>query len=133
MAKLTAGELDVMRILWEHGELKPAEIQEHFPRPIKNAALRSYLTILVEKGHLVRRSKGKAFYYRPKTKRESTFRSMLGELINTFCGGSSETLLCHLLAKEKLSPDELLELQRMAREQPESNEKTPITRDRSDS
>src|ERR1700751_1127591 len=114
MSRLTPGEFEVMRILWEHGELKPAEIQELFPRPIKNAALRSYLRILVEKGHLTRRSRGKAFYYRPKTKRESAFRSMLRDLIDTFCGGSSETLLCHLVAKEKLSPDELLELQRVA-------------------
>jgi BlaI family transcriptional regulator, penicillinase repressor len=124
MPRFTAGELDVMRILWEHGELKPAEIQKHFPRPIKNAALRSYLTILVDKGHLARRGKGKAFYYRVKTKRESTFRSMLSELVNTFCGGSSEALLCHLLAREELSPRELLELQRMAREQPQSADST---------
>ena len=117
MARFTAGEMEVMRILWEQGELKPAEIQKRFPRSIKNAALRSYLTILVEKGHLLRRSKGKAFYYRPKTRRESTFRTMLGELVNTFSGGSSEALLCHLLAKEQLSTDELLELQRMAQEQ----------------
>ncbi len=116
MSRFTAGELEVMRILWEQGELKPAEIQKRFSRPIKNAALRSYLTILVEKGHLLRRNKGRAFYYRPKTKRESTFRSMLGELVNTFCGGSSEALLCHLLAKEKLSPEELLNLQRLAQD-----------------
>lgn len=122
MARFTAGEMEVMRILWEHGELKPAEIQQHFLRPIKNAALRSYLTILVEKGHLVRRVKGKAFYYRPKTKRESTFRSMLRDLVDTFCGGSSEALLCHLLAKEELSQEELLELQRMAREQSAASE-----------
>ena len=120
MARFTTGEMEVMRILWEHGELKPSEIQRHFPRPIKNAALRSYLTILVEKGHLARRAQGKAFYYRPKTKRESTFRSMLGELVNTFCDGSNEALLCHLLAKEKLSPEELLELQCMARQSPAS-------------
>jgi predicted transcriptional regulator len=123
MARFTAGEMEVMRILWEHGELKPAEIQRHFPRPIKNAALRSYLTILVEKGHLTRRGKGKAFYYRPRTKRESTFRSMLRELVDTFCGGSSEALLCHLLAKEHLSPEELLELQRMAQEPPATVQK----------
>ena len=116
MSKFTEGEMEVMQVLWEHGELKPAEIQKHFPRPIKNAALRSFLTILVEKGHLTRRSKGKAYYYRAKTKRESTFRSMLGDLVDTFCGGSSEALLCHLLAKEKLSPEELLELQRVAQE-----------------
>jgi BlaI family transcriptional regulator, penicillinase repressor len=116
MARFTPGEMEVMRILWEHGELKPAEIQKYFSRPIKNAALRSYLTILVEKGHLARRACGKAFYYRPKTKRESTFRSMLHEIVETFCGGSSEALLCHLLAKEELSPEELLELQRMSQQ-----------------
>ena len=117
MGRFTPGEMEVMRVLWEHGELKPSEIQERFIRPIKNAALRSYLTILVEKGHLLRRGKGKAFYYRPRTKRESTFRSMLSDLVNTFCDGSIEALLCHLLAKENLSQEELLELQRMAQEQ----------------
>ena len=34
MPRFTQGELEIMRILWKHGELKPAEIQEHFPRPI---------------------------------------------------------------------------------------------------
>jgi len=43
---------------------------------------------------------------------------MLGDLVDTFCDGSSEALLCHLLAKERLSPEELLELQRMAQQQP---------------
>jgi BlaI family transcriptional regulator, penicillinase repressor len=118
MPRFTPGEMEVMRILWEHGELKPAEIQGHFSRTIKNAALRSYLTILHDKGHVARRRKGNAFYYRAKTKRESTFRSMLSDLVNTFCNGSVEALLCHLLAKEKLSPEELLQLQRMAEEPP---------------
>ena len=122
MVKFTDGELEVMRVLWEHGEMKPAEIQEIFPRSIKNAALRSYLTILVEKGHVTRRAKGKAFYYRAKTPQESTFRSMLGDLVDTFCGGSSEALLCHLLAEEKLSEKELLELRRMAQEEREETD-----------
>jgi len=120
MARFTPGEMDVMRILWEHGELKPSEIQERFPRRIKNAALRSYLSILHAKGHVRRRRRGNAFYYRPKTKRELTFRSMLSDLVNTFCDGSVEALLCRLLAKEQLSREELLELQRMAQEPPAS-------------
>ena len=45
---------------------------------------------------------------------------MLTDLVDTFCNGSVEALLCHLLAKEKLSREELLELQRMVREQPKS-------------
>ncbi len=131
MARFTAGEMEVMRILWEHGEMKPSEIQRRFPRPIKNAALRSYLSILCRKGHLVRQRRGNAFYYRPRTRRESTFRSMLRGLVDTFCGGSTEALLCRLLAKEKLSPEELLRLQRLAQEEGYSDpSKTPKSGDR---
>ena len=35
MPRFTQGELEVMRILWTRGELKPAEIHEHFPRKIR--------------------------------------------------------------------------------------------------
>lgn len=117
MSKFTPGELEVMRILWSHGELKPAEIQRHFSREIKNNALRSYLTILLEKGHVVRERKGKAYYYRAKTRLESTYRSMFDELVRSCFGGSTEALLCHLIKQEKLSEDDLLELKRMAEEE----------------
>ena len=50
MARFTEGELEVMQVLWEHGALKPGEIQERFPRGIRNAALRSVLLVLLEKG-----------------------------------------------------------------------------------
>ena len=59
MPRFTQGELEVMRILWEHGELKPAEIHARFPRNITNPSLRSYLAILLEKGSVVRRRDGK--------------------------------------------------------------------------
>ena len=48
--RLTTAELEVMQVLWEHGELKPGEIQELLERDIKNPALRSILSILVETG-----------------------------------------------------------------------------------
>lgn len=117
MAKFTPGELEVMRILWSHGELKPAEIQRRFSREIRNNALRSYLTILLEKGHVIRQRKGKAYYYRAKTRLESTFRLMFDELVRSCFDGSTEALLCHLIKQEELSEDDLLELKRMAEEE----------------
>ena len=116
MSRFTAGELEVMRILWKHQELKPAEIQALFPREIKNPALRSYLAILLRKGHVARRRVGKAYVYRAKTKRESTFRSMLRELVRVCCDGSVEMLLCHLIKSERLSDEDLLELKRLVEE-----------------
>ncbi len=116
MPRFTKGELEVMRILWEHGQLKPAEIEGRFPWKIKNSSLRSYLAILLEKGHLVRRRVGKAYYYRAKTRRESAFRSMLGDLTRICCDGSVEVLLCKLIRSEKLSEEDLLELKRLSEE-----------------
>lgn len=116
MARFTRQELEVMRILWEDGELKPAEIQEKFPRPIKNPALRSILSILVEKGHVSRRRVGKAYFYKAKTRRETAFRTTVRQVIDTFCDGSPEALIAGLIRSEKLSKDELLEIKRLADE-----------------
>jgi BlaI family transcriptional regulator, penicillinase repressor len=118
MPRLTQGELEIMRILWEHGELKPAEIHSRFPRKITNPSLRSYLAILLDKGHVVRRRVGKAYYYRAKTRRQSTFRSMLRDLTRVCCDGSVETLLCQLIRSQKLSEADLLELKRLSDELP---------------
>ncbi len=114
MPKFTPGEMKVMRLLWEHGELKPVELQERFPEPIKNPALRSYLTTLVDKGHVTRRLVGKAYYYKAVTRPRSAFRTMLGELVDTYCGGSVRDLVMNLIKSEKLSEQELLELKRLA-------------------
>lgn len=112
--RLTSAELEVMQILWEAGELKPAEIQQRFPRDIKNSALRSILGILVDKGHLLRRKEGKAFFYKAKTREQSVFRSMMREVADIFCQGSHEALLMNLIKSERLSEEELLTLKRLA-------------------
>lgn len=123
MAGFTDGELEVMRVLWKYGEMKPGDIQAKFPREIKNPALRSYLTILLEKGHVTRRRQGKAYHYRAKTSRHSVFRSMCRQLANVFCDGSTEALLLHLIKSEKLSDDELLNLKRLADEKRQTGDK----------
>lgn len=128
---LTSGELDVIRILWEHGELKPAEIQRRFPRTIKNAALRSYLSILLEKGHVTRRQVGKAYFYKAKTKRESAFFRTLKEIINSYCEGSPQALLMALIKSERLSEADLLRLKRLAEEDESVPARTRKSRTRS--
>ncbi len=114
MSRFTRGELEVMRILWEYGEMKPAEIHARFPRKIKNSSLRSYLAILVEKGHVMRHRVGKAYHYLAKTRRESTFRAMLRDLTHVCCDGSVEMLLCQLIRTQKLSEADLIDLKRLS-------------------
>ena len=118
MPRFTPGEFAVMRILWAHGEVKPSEVQERFPEPIKNPALRSYLSVLLEKGHVSRRKVGKAFYYKAVTRRQTAFRSMLKEMVDAYCEGSAKNLVLNLIRAEKLSETELLQLKRLADEGP---------------
>lgn len=127
MQLLTKSELEVMQVLWEHGALKPAEIEERFPRAIGNAALRSILLILLEKGHVRRRKEGKAFFYEAVTPREGTLRKMARRLAETFCGGSTAALIAHLMRSEKLSEEDIRALQAIADEKlkaPESPKKS---------
>ncbi|TWU59494.1 Penicillinase repressor [Rubripirellula tenax] len=116
MPQFTAGEFEVMQLLWEHGAMKPAEIQAVFPCEIKNAALRSVLAILVEKDHVTRRQVGKAFVYSAKTRRQRAFRTMIADLADQFCEGSTRTLLFNLVKSEKLSDDDIAELKRLAKD-----------------
>jgi BlaI family transcriptional regulator, penicillinase repressor len=123
MPRFTPGELKVMTLLWEHGELKPSELQDRFTEPIKNPALRSYLTTLLEKGHVVRRRVGRAYYYKAVTRSRSAFRTMLGELVDTYCGGSIQSLVMNIIRAERLSEDELLKLKQLADDP--SRDRTP--------
>ena len=114
MAQFTPGELEVMQVLWEHGTLKPGDIQTNFPRPIRNAALRSVLLVLMEKGHVVRRRRGKAFYYRAKTPRAGALKKMTRRKAETISGGSAAALIARLIETEDLSPEELRYLKDVA-------------------
>ena len=115
MSSFTDGELEVMKILWEHGELKPSGIQDKYPRLIRNAALRFQLKILLEKGHVSRRKIGKAYYYKVATARQGAFKKMARRMADVYCKGSTAGLIAELIGSEKLTQDEIRELQLLAK------------------
>lgn len=114
MDDLNQNELEALRILWEHGSMKPAEIQEKFSWPIENATLRSVLAVLMEKGHVSRRKNGKAFFYRATSNRRKSLSKMARRMAQVFAGGSTAELIAQLIRTEKLSPREIEELRRIA-------------------
>lgn len=115
MSRFTPGELEVMEVLWQESPLKPAEIEARLPRPIGNAALRSVLRVLLEKGHVKREKRGKAYFYRPTRPARASFRQMARRLADVFCNGSTFDLVAQLIKTEKLSPEEIRKLQDIAR------------------
>ena len=114
MKPFTSGELEVMQVLWQHGSLKPAEIQARFPRPIQNAALRSVLLVLLEKGHVTRRKEGKAYFYEARTRSQRTLRQTVRRLADIFSGGSAAALIARMIETSELTAAEIEELKRLA-------------------
>jgi len=114
MSSFTAGESEIMRILWDYGEQKPSEIQGRYPRRIKNAALRFQLKVLLEKGHVKRRRIGRAYYYKAVTPRTGAFRKMAQRMAEIYCQGSASGLIAELIKTEELSKEEIRELKQLA-------------------
>lgn len=114
MSSFTSTELEVMKILWEHGQLKPSQIQDRYSRPIKNAALRFQLKVLLEKGHITRQKIGKAYYYKALTPRKGSLKKMVKHMAEVYSKGSTAGFIAELIKNEKLSTEELLELKELA-------------------
>lgn len=116
MSELNKNELEILRVLWDHGEMKPAEIQIQFEWGIENPTLRSVLVGLLDKELVTRRKQGKAFFYKAKARRRSQFLRSMRRMADVFTGGSTVDLILQLLKQEKLSTDEIAELKRLAGE-----------------
>jgi len=115
MALLAPHELEIMTVLWEQGPLKPGEIQEKLPYPVKNSALRWQLAALVEKGLVARKKQGKAYLYRAKTARQTALRRLSRRLAEVFAGGSAVALVGQILESQvEISKQELEELKQIA-------------------
>ncbi len=107
MNSLNQNELETLRILWERGESKPAEIQARFVWPIENATLRSVLANLVGKKLITRQLQGKAFYYAACVPKATMLQTMTQTLARIFAGGSPQELVVQLLETSDIKPADL--------------------------
>ncbi len=107
MLSLNRNELEALRILWEQGEMKPAEIQSRFSWSIENATLRSVLVNLVAKGHITREQRGKAFFYAARVRKVTLLQAMMRSLAQVFAGGSHQQLVAQLVETGDIKPADL--------------------------
>lgn len=107
MITLNENELEALRILWERGECKPAEVQEHFSREIDHGTLRSTLVSLVRKKHAKRTRRGKAFHYAARTPSTTALQGITRSLARIFTKGSMRDLVAHLVDTSDITPADL--------------------------
>jgi BlaI family penicillinase repressor len=107
MNSLNQNELEALRIMWERGTSKPAEIQEHFAWKIDNGTLRSTLVSLVEKKHASRKRQGKAFFYSARVPKATALQVLTRNLARIFAGGSTRELVAQLVDTTGITADDL--------------------------
>src|SRR5688572_26800187 len=104
---LSRREREVMEILHRRGEATAAEIRADLEDPPTDAAVRSTLRILAEKGHVAFEFDGPRYLYRPTVPRAAATRSALQSLLSVFFDGSAESAVAALLEMSgKLTPEE---------------------------
>ena len=112
-AQLSRRERQVMDIIYRRGEATASDVLDGLEEPSSRSAVRTFLRILEEKGHLKHTQKGKAFVYKPTKPRRVAGRTALRRVLKTFFEGSVEKALSmHLADPSAYLSDE--ELERLA-------------------
>lgn len=94
---LSRRERQIMNILFRRGEASVVEIAEELPDPPSETAIRTFLKILENKGHVRRQREGRRHVYRPAKSRKRAARAALTDVLRTFFDGSlGEAVAVHL-------------------------------------
>lgn len=111
---LSRREREVMEIIHSRGRATAAQVREAMEDPPTDAAVRSTLRILVEKGHLTFEYDGPRYVYTPTVPARAARRSALERVIQTFFDGSTEGVMAALIeTRGPLSADERERLKRL--------------------
>ena len=111
----TPVELDILRILWQHGPSTVRDVYSHMSkdREMAYTTTLKMLQIMTEKGLVEREEAGKAHIYTARQNEERTQRSMVGEFMDRAFGGAAQKLVMQALTSRKTSPEELAEIRRL--------------------
>ena len=108
----TEVELQILRILWDDGP----SIARHIHDSLQEFKQTTYsttvkmLSVMLEKGLLLRDDDAKPQIYRPAAPRQRTQKRMLGDLIDKVYDGSTAALMLHALSSKKATPEEIVEI-----------------------
>jgi predicted transcriptional regulator len=106
---LTRREREIMDVLHRRGRATAQEVLDDLAEPPSYSAVRTFLRLLEERGHVRHVQEGPRYVYTPTVERRDAQRSALAHLVETFFDGSVENAVASLVesSKPKLSREEL--------------------------
>ena len=103
----TEKELEILKVLWELGEATTRQIQEKLPGDRHYNSVLTIVRVLERKGHVTHRVAGKTHIYRARQLPEKSRGRVLSHLIKQVFGGSTASLVLHLVDTGDLTEDVL--------------------------
>ena len=106
---LTRREREIMDILHRRGRATAHEVMDDLAEPPSYSAVRTFLRLLEQRGHVRHEQDGPRYVYTPTVARREAQRFAITHLIETFFDGSVEDAVATLVesSKPKLSAQEL--------------------------
>lgn len=110
----TPAELEVLQVLWERGPSTVREVMGALDgqRPRAYTSVMSLMNVMVEKGLLRSKPRGRAFVYSAKVSRGKIQSRMVSDLLGRVFEGSASTLVLHLLEQTGADPQEIDEIRK---------------------
>jgi predicted transcriptional regulator len=106
---LTRREREIMDILHKRGRATAHEVMADLADPPSYSAVRTFLRLLEERGHVSHEQDGPRYVYAPTVGRKEAQKSAMAHIVDTFFDGSVEEAIAALVgtSKPKLSAEEL--------------------------
>jgi predicted transcriptional regulator len=113
--RLSAGEMEILQMLWRQGSVALSEAQAGLGRSIGYTTMQTRLNRLVEKG-VVTRSADRPARYTAAVAPEEVSARHLDLLLERVSGGNIVPLVAHLVRDRALSSADIAELKQLIQE-----------------
>jgi predicted transcriptional regulator len=111
----TDSELEILNLLWEHGESSVRFINDllNEKREVGYTTTLKIMQIMNEKGLVKRNTEQKIHLYKAVHKENKIKNNLLTNLIDTTFNGSAQSLIMAALGNQKVSKNELNEIKNL--------------------
>lgn len=116
--RLSAGEMELMSLLWDVGPVSITTAHQRFGdygEPVSYPTMQTRLNRLVEK-KLARKSTGRPALYAAVVEPGQVMAGHLDQLLDKLTGRSVAPLVSHLISERPLTAEEIIELKRLLAE-----------------
>ncbi|WP_412971330.1 BlaI/MecI/CopY family transcriptional regulator [Glaciecola sp. MF2-115] len=117
--KLSEFELDVMQFFWDEGSSSAPAIHKWVSEDKKVAynTVKTIIDRLEKKGAIHRdRLVGRSIMYSANIKKEDISKRLIPDLVRRFFHGNTSHLMAHLINSDKLTEEDILDLEKFIAE-----------------